>query len=558
MGLAACGDYASLTDVRPPTEVLVDLLPPVITLRAPEQALEEGESLVATITDDVRVSVAVAYLLDQQRKILWRSDTIQVGRDSADVHFPLTGLPSGFPFGQEVLYTAWARDASGKERFAGTVSVAEAQAPVPASTLNEAEVEPVTIAFGRTFSLGEGVSFGGMAYDAFERMVYLTVPSRNEVRGLSLAPSLSAMKIAGWRIPVGSRPNLIAFQRYAWGMKPVLAVFNDGGLDVSVVDLSDRGLGGTERWRVQIPLIRVTIDDMVHSIQPRASSILIHCPDDFCHDPVLYLASPAADNAARVAVRSLAIADPDPNADFSIFAPAYTGIISEDQPVTIQAWAVDPNTGNETPIFGPVVASRCGALAIGTTMVATTERLGGDLFLIEDGKARGACGGSGRVLRFSRDNFGPYYISTPAVINYDFDPALAGVSQVAVNADGSLVLLRAGERVFVTTGDLRRLGTIEVQGASAIAFLEQQTDGPGHGSNGALFAVAARDGIHVFEAAHFTEVKHFPTARGFGSELLFLRRDDGDRLLILGFTENNEGLLILETRLSELRGTIQH
>src|SRR5690606_632869 len=246
VGLAACGDYASLTDVRPPTEVLVDSLPPVITLRAPEQALEEGESLVATITDDVRVSVAVAYLLDQQRKILWRSDTIQVGRDSADVHFPLIGLPSGFPFGQEVLYTAWARDASGKERFAGTASVAEAQAPVPASTLNEAEVESVTIAFGRTFSLGEGVSFGGMAYDAFERMVYLTVPSRNEVRGLSLAPSLSAMKIAGWRIPVGSRPNLIAFQRYAWGVKPVLAVFNDGGLDVSVVDLSDRGLGGTE------------------------------------------------------------------------------------------------------------------------------------------------------------------------------------------------------------------------------------------------------------------------------------------------------------------------
>src|SRR5690606_39338220 len=121
------------------------------------------------------------------------------------------------------------------------------------------------------------------------------------------------------------------------GMKPVLAVFNDGGLDVSVVDLSDRGLGGTERWRVQIPLIRATIDDMVHSIQPRASSILIHCPDDFCHDPVLYLASPAADDAARVAVRSLAIADPDPNADFSIFAPAYTGIISAEQPVSIQA-----------------------------------------------------------------------------------------------------------------------------------------------------------------------------------------------------------------------------
>lgn len=542
--VGACSDYGHLTDVRRPDDILADSAYPSIVLHATPHALEAGESLMATVTDDSRVSVAVAFVLSQERKLLWRSDTMHVNADSAVVHFPLTNLPPNFPFSEPLLWTVWARDAADKERYAG------ADDDSVALSLADAEAAPLTVVHGRTFRIAEGVDLGGIAYDAFERLLYFTVPGRNEVRGLSLA----SMELLNWRIPVGSRPGLIAFQRYAWGTKPVLAVFNDGGTDVSVVDLSARGNGGSERWRVPIPLIRVALGEDTLALRAKATSLFIHCPDDFCSDPVLYFGSPHVGGASRFATRTLAIADVDPNANFSVFAPEYRpNIIPDDKPIVIEAWAVDPRTGMESRLLAPVTASRCGTLAIGTTHITAPEQFGGDLFLIEDGNARGACGGSGRVLRFSRDAFGPYYISTPAVINFDFDAELAGVTQVATNADGSLVLLRSGSNVYVTTGDLRRLGTVTVPGASGVAFLEGQAGGTGPLGQGALFAVASDEGIHVFETAHFTELVHYRTARPLGGELLFLRPGGGDELQILGRTRDADGILVVESRLSALR-----
>lgn len=586
---AACGDYGSITDVRPPDAIANDTVFPEIRLEAVSGNLEEGSVLSATVTDDNRVNVAVAFVLNSERKILWRSDTVKVERDSAVVRFPLDGLPANFPFGREVLFTVWARDAAGNARYAGGVagdSVAtRVLNPKPgyqwdehlercrkddgqfaedyycwetkwtvspsqvALTLAEADVQPFSVAFGRTFSLGEGVSFGGMAYDNLERMIYLTVPSRNEVRGLSI----EKMELADWQIRVGSKPGLVAFQRYDWGVKPVLAVFNAGGTDVSIVDLSPHGAGGKERWRLPIPIIRVAIDGDTMNVRAAATSLLIHCTNAFCRDPLLYIGSPSVSSESRIATRTLAIADVDPNANFSVFAPEYRpGVITADAEISIEAWAVDPYSGTSTRILEPMTASRCGTLAIGTTKLAAPERFGGDLFLIEDGDAQGACGGSGRVLRFSRDDFGRYYISAPGITNFDFDPVLAGVEQVAANADGSLVLLRAGNQVFVTTGDLRRLGTVDVNGATAIAFLEGQTDGPSYLDGGALFAVATNEGVHIFEAAHFSEVAYYPTASAFGSELLFLRTGERGELSLFGLTRNGEGLLVVPTSLQAL------
>src|SRR5690606_29629033 len=142
--------------------------------------------------------------------------------------------------------------------------------------------------------------------------------------------------------------------------------------------------------------------------------------------------------------------------------------------------------------------------AIGGSLLATSEQRDGPLFLVETGAGQMSCGEPGRVLRLSRE--GEHYrVSAAAVLHVEFDDELRQIQDIAVNADASLVLLRAGDKILVADGTLRRLGMVEVKGARSVAFLEGQTNGARGDGEGALFAVSGSDGIDVFETIHFTK-----------------------------------------------------
>lgn len=543
----ACSDYPSLTDISPPDEVVVDSVAPTVSLTAPEGNLERSGELKATLTDDSWIEAALAVVTDSAGEVLWVSDTLSVEGepDSIDVSFPLASASDVLPFGQDLQFTVWALDAAERERFAGTPDD-------DLLNIDEAEFESFVLAHSQTFSVGEDAQLGGLAVDDIEDRVFFT--RQDGSVGDVGALDLRAMAFEDWSVRVGSRPDLIAYQRQAWGTSPTLAVFNSGGTDVSLVDVTRDGSDATERWRVPIPLMRVSVDGETQDLTPNAERILIHCQDTFCHDPVLYIGSLPSDGGSErprvLHALPLTPFAPDPDS-FAVFAPAYTsGVLTSDQETSVEAWVVDASDGSERRVFGPQVASKCGTLAFGGAAFTTSKRPGGALFVAEQGEASGACGSEDRAVRFDLDGDGRYRIDGPSVINLDFDLTLSGIEEIATNDDGSLLLLRSGNQVYVTDGSMRRAGTVEIEGAQAVAALDGQTSPPGQHSD-ARFAVAAGDEIIVYEGSSSNEVTRFSVSEAITSNLHFTRLRD-DRIVLFGLPEDGGAIVVVETTAPEI------
>lgn len=552
---AGCGDYPSLTDISPPQAILDDTDPPSIRLEAPTSVVDGSESISATVVDGVRVRTVTLMIARANGLVLWESESLVVDVDSADVSIPLD-LPVAFPYGDTVYFTVLATDVAGNTGAfvrdpseAAMVFLREGVIACETSngTLQNASVclPTLVVAHGRTYRLPGNGEIGGTAYDPLLRRLYMTDRSNNNVRAFFLVEK----RFSDWSIAVGSKPEQIAFERFGWGVQPTLAVVNAGGTDVSMVDLDMGGRGGEERWRVPIPLIRVVLDGDTIPLQPTASSVLIHCADDFCQNPKLFLGSPKVSETNRVITRSLSLTALDPNDGFDLLTPLYhSGFPSTDEEVTIEAYVVDPSSGSATALITPRSVSKCGTLAIGGSLLATSEQRDGPLFLVETGAGQMSCGEPGRVLRLSRE--GEHYrVSAAAVLHVEFDDELRQIQDIAVNADASLVLLRAGDKILVADGTLRRLGMVEVKGARSVAFLEGQTNGARGDGEGALFAVSGGDGIDVFETIHFTKVTHLITKGAVSSFLRFVRMPSAGEFVLFGANEDGDGLIAVYTQI---------
>lgn len=553
-----CGDYPSLTDIDLPQDILRDTLPPAVHLAITGGLVDGGEGVQATVVDDMRVESAALILARANGTVLWESEPVSLETDSIDLVFQVDP-PTAFPYGDTVYLTVTAIDAAGHLGAATTgsgSSLVFLRDGVVACVTSDGMVRnanacltPIVVAHGRTHRLPNKGQIGGAAYDPLAQRLYLTDKDANAVRAFSL----TERGFLDWHISVGSRPQQIVFERFAWGVQPTLVVMNSGGTDLSIVDLANDGRGGKERWRIPIPLIKVVMDQDTIPLKPSVSSVLVHCPDALCSSPKLFLGSPKVEDENRVFTRSLSLTALDPNHEFDILTPLYhPGVPPNDQEVTIQAFVVDPFTGQETQLVASRTASKCGTLAFGGSILATSENPIGPIYLVETGKSDGACGPSGRVLRFDRIDEN-YIVSAAAAIHIDYDDAVREIEEVSTNADGSLVLLRSGDNILITDGYLRRLGLVETPRARAIAFLEGQTEGAKATSGGALFAVAGSEGVDVFETAHFTKVAHFTTKNAMTGPLRFVYVGDRGELAIVGPNEDRDGIIVIYTDLSVLQ-----
>lgn len=568
--LTGCLDSAGITDIgdrEPPEE---DNVAPAMEIQDPEGDLEIGDPLRVRVVDVSGVRRVALYLLpgdEDQNEPLFVSDTVALNSpQDTEVSIPIGALPADFPFGEQIRFTFWAEDSRGNTGFAGR------DIPAAADTTEqgegggqEEEVESApqslagattgnaTIFASRTFGFS-GERLGDLVWNSHFKMVYFSSVTNNYVGGFDPGQN----KVRDFRIGTGSRPSLLATDPDNFGPGPTLIAFNSGGTDLSLIDLTDDG--GTERDRVVIPLINLTVGDIGLQLRRDAHEITVQCPTRSCFEPTLFLGSSALDDEFQTtdgmgATRSLKLTDPNTLADFDVITPEFRGVLPEDQEVEVEATFTNPETAEDSLLFARTGRSQCGTLAFGSTVVATADERGAPIFIGEDGEAEQACdaaAGGSRVFRVSLEN-DVYHIEASSVVNFDRDDQLRNVQSIDVNKDGTIVALRADSAVFITNGDLRRLATLPVEQSTAVAILEGQENGLGSIGQGGLVAVAEEEHLRIFELDNFREVGTFPIASPIKEDqLLLVRTDDIGGLMAVGITEEEAGLLTVPTDIEQL------
>jgi hypothetical protein len=550
----ACTETASITQIPiVPVVPVVDTAAPTATVAAPAATLEAGDSLTVTYHDDVRLARAHVLLLDSLNRVVWRSpmvslpatgtaDTGAVAGYSVTQRVALTALPDTFPFGTKLNAVAWVQDASGRATYGPAKGVVDS---------TKATTVPVTVGDGRTVSLATGSKIGALAYDSAGHVVYFTDGPKNAVRGLMTVDAT----VAPWSILVGSNPKILAYQRTAFGNRPTLAVFNSGGTSVSIVDLTTAG-GGQQRAELPLPVLKATVGTDTIPLDFTANSALFYCPDRACQVPTFYIGNlqrGSAVGTAKGVIRSISLTSPDQLANFSVLAPDYSGVLPTDKAVTVTVTESSRATQQDSVIYTKANASQCGTLSFGSTVVQSSDDPGGPLFVAETGQSGGACGTGGRVLRFDRTPTGGYKVDPQAVFNYDVDPTVRSISAVAVNADASLVLLVAADKVFLTDGTLRRLATITGSGITGAAFLSGQRGGAAALAAGGVFAISSSSGgVRVYETEHYTQVAHYTPANAITGAPLFVRTDAIGGVLLLGPAKDGTAFTVVRTSLAAM------
>jgi hypothetical protein len=542
LAATACGEYPTM----PPIEQVLasDTVAPTVSVQAASSLLV-GDSVRLSVSDSVGLKRAGAVLVlrdGNTATVVWSSEPVTFGRSprvtSASPSIRLNGFDETFRFGETLQLVGWAEDLAGNMRYAG--------APDDDSgSLSAASGVAVSLSASAYLGLPAGHKFGAIAFDPSTHTAYFTNTTGNEVGAISTR----TLSLSHWRIRVGSAPTHIAHHAYGWGAAGTLVVANSGGSDLSVIDLT-RAEGGAERMRITIPLVRAILGSDTVRLSPTASSFVMHCANTACMSPTLYLASPSAFGTGTVVTRTVAITAVDPLARFDILTPDFSPVLPKDSAIAVSAFATFPETNTDSLIFSRTDVSLCGTLAFGSTRVAAPRTPGGPMYIAETGIG-GVCGSSGRILRFDMKD-GRYTHSALPIAYQNADPRLRGAIGVSTNDDASLVALKMPDRVLITDGHLRILGTLFVPSAHEVSFLSGQRGGPAALRDGGLVAVSAADGVHIFELQNYRKAAVIKLHVPIASSLIFAPMGEGDRLAVLGLSAAADRVVTATTSLSAL------
>jgi hypothetical protein len=550
LGAVACSDLDTLTDVTyPPISAAQDSVAPTVTLTAPGAAFQIGDTLKATVKDDNRVESAVFYVLDAANNVLHESAPIKVGVKEKDLAYALQDLPRTFPYGDTVFFTVKATDALKKVGFPKTDSITP-------STLKEADKSAFVVGHGRTVRLPEGSQVAGFAFDRARSRLYFTDQSHNRVGAFSLA----SLKTESWWIKVGSRPAQVAIQPgvAAGGNTSYLAVFNDGGFDVSLVEVGENG--GAEVGRTRIPNLSIkaapdTIPlDSVEMVRfsPRASSLLLQCEGAQCKDPTLYMSSVPLDadaGSATALTRSLRLFAADPGERFSLltapFNTALAHLYEADEPISLEVYTRSAALKEDSLVARHRSLSLCGTFSFGSPALATTEIPAGPLFV---GGPAGLCAAG--VRRYDWDGTA-YRLSGSSAYHAWRDTEMREIAALRANADGSMVAIATPKAVLVADGELARLAELPVSGARGVAFLDQLGTGRASAARGRLIAVSTGQEVTFYETTHFTRVGTLKPAQAIKGEIFFLEMPD-DLIAVVGLSEKQDAFVVVQATLSSL------
>jgi hypothetical protein len=461
----------------------------------------------------VHVTVLV---LDDARNVLWRSAPVVTDSSSAAV--ALHGLPADL-VGRTWLVTAFA-ERNGRRAYAGSDTAG-------AVTLATATTRRVSV-FGGT-SVGLGGRVRALVADGRLGRAFYAVEGSGEVGVLDLA---------GRRADV----PLVRDRGEVWDLDVAgntLAYLADAGSRVSFVDVA--GLSAGEK--VVGPLVvqrtrdapnpsgPALVDTLVDVVRPYAMALRLACDDagSVCARPVALVGSPT--QAGGSVIRTVR---PD-SAREGLLVLGYTRLAGGPDTVPAAVTVSGPTRpgGESETVLARTHASGCASLHLGLLGFSASEA--GELF-----SAGGeSCGPAARIVRVDA-----YRGPTPTLAQLGVATMLAedrieAPVEVAAAADGSRLLVREADAVWLLDRDLRVLGFRSVSSRARIAWLR-----PGD-EPGLQFMIADGASMQVFEADQFKLLDSVQVGPVSGAPLAFVLLPDGRRAAVFVAAERQESAVIV-------------
>lgn len=441
-------------------------------------------------------------LLDSSRAVVWRS--LPALTDSGAARVPVEGLPPA-AVGRPLLLTALAEQ-GGRRVYAGSDTAG-------ATSLASAGVQRVRVLGGRSVSLGGQVR--SLVTDGRRGLAYVAQVGSGDVGVLDLAGG-------------GLASPLVRDRGEVWDLAAAgntLAYLGDAGSRVSFVSLPGgepvaEGVLGPlvvkVSRRVSGPAGETRVDSLTEVVRPYASALRISCDDGHgeCVRPVAVLASPTQGGGSVIRLlrpggESVLVAG---------FAPLSGG--ADTVPATVAVFGASRPGGDSQPVLERSMAAGCASLRFGVAGFAASET--GSLFA---GGGDG-CGPAARLVRV--DAFGGLAptLSRLAAATMLAEDRIRGPVEIVAAADGSRLLVREADAIWLLDRDLRVLGFRAVSARARVAWLDGQTSGA------RAFILADAGVIQVFEADRFGMLESVDVGPLAGAPVGFAALPDGRRVAV--------------------------
>ncbi|MBB4635993.1 hypothetical protein [Longimicrobium terrae] len=519
-GAAGCIDQGALFGPDPETHDGA----PRVRLPAARYTLFEGDRValrLEALEGDARAELLV---LDAAREVVWRSGAVQAADTVVEV--PVGALPPRLLADTTLSLTA-AVDAGGTRVWATDDTAA-------VLSRERAALRPVRFHAGRVVAL-DADRPRSFALDPIGGRLYFAAPGRAVIGVVDLA---SGREEDGTAVPSGP----VAL-RFHYGR---LGALISGGTELAVfraapaLTLAHRVLLPTLVLDIQTPRpaaegdTPAQVDTLRATVRPYAAGLAWGCPDGECESPLAFASSGLAgtDPAAAGAVlrRVPLAATPAAPLVIPVFQPGWAAEDTAPSRVWIFAAA---SSGGDSLVHLTEDGLGCATTVLGHGVFDLSPARPGVLYAASADES--ACGDGTRLTRVDDAASARPRLSALARRNQLGEDRIGRVLELRVSPDGALVLVRTADAVQVLDADLRLRGTVEVPGASAIAWVEGPEPGSDH------FAVASDRGVVLYDTARRREAARFPLG-STGEGLLVVWRTGGE-LVAAAAPRDRDGLV---------------
>lgn len=488
---ASCMDQGELfgPDPEPPEDA------PRVRLGAAAYVLYEGDEVKVRLEGlGGRRGEAEVLVLDRAREVVWRSG--RVAAADTLVRVPVTGLPQRL-FADTALSLSAALEVEGVRVYAGDDTAA-------VLAREEAALRPVRFYPGEVVALDAGRP-QSFALDAATGRLYFAARDRARIGVVDLA---ARREVAGVDVPTG--PVALGFLG-GW-----LGALIADGTELAVFDV---GQGLVPRERILLPTLALDVqtlrvaadstspaqvDTLAAVVRPYAAALAWGCADAGCASPVAFTASrlAGADPAEATAVmRRVRVGGGAPVAPLVV--PGYQpGVLPSDTlPSRVRVFAAR-QSGADSLVYEGADRMRCPTATLGGAAFDVAR--GGPAVLYAAVEGELACGDGTRLMRIDQAASDDPRFSALARRNLLGEDRIGAVAEVRVSPDARMVLVRAEDRVHLFDADLRLRATLEVEGPTAVAWVE---GGP---AASLYFAVASAEGVVLYDTVRRAQVTRFP------------------------------------------------
>jgi hypothetical protein len=439
-----------------------------------DSVLREGVILRVGVRAQSMAGRVTVLLVDSAREVAWRSDAVP--SDGGVALVPVRDLPAAL-LGRSWLMTAFF-EGDGRRTYALSDTSG-------ATTLANADLRAARVYAGRSIALERDVrslvasSASGVAYftgvgDGAVRSV--------DVRSGTVSPPVATDRGEVWDIAV---------------VGGTLAYLADAGSRVGFVSLTGAPSDSSVLGPLEVLAIRSTVDeagavkaDTVQDlVRPYATSLRLSCLDDetVCGRPVALLESPTQGGGSvirlvspREATPVVLIADHDAMAGHADSVPSTIRVAGPRRP-----------DGSAETLLQRGGAAGCLSLRLGLTSFDADES--GSLF----SGGGDDCGPVARVARIDGFLTDRPKMSRLAGTTMAAEDRIRRALEIVVARDGSRVLVREEEAVWLLDRDLRVLGFKSVSSRARIAWVA------GARGESLRFVIADQGRLEGFEADRF-------------------------------------------------------